>query len=228
MKYLTTILLIFLLNSYVSAESLEGKVEYKSAMENYQQQKFLMSIGGFRKAIDLDYKTPEVYFYLGNALSASQSFTKAILQYKIALELNAGPDLESVILYNMGNAYYQLKEYTNSIRYFEDAYSKSPERVESFWLKGMAWYQMRNKEQTIQSWENYLSVAPEGPQSDNIRKALAILKSEGFQFPDQKSPADQTTKNNGVNLVNIEGVLDKVELEDKGKAEDTELEDIEM
>lgn len=228
MKRAFSAYLLLLCVSTAAANSLEGKVEFKAALENYQQQKFLMSIGGFRKALDLDYKTAEVYFYLGNALTASQSFSKALLQYKIALELDPEPELAAVILYNMGNASYQMKDYTNAVRFFNDSYQYNPGLPENFWLQGMSWYQLRDKERTIQSWENYLVLAPQGPQSDNIRKALELLRQVDFRFPDAEGQGNNKGTKNGVDLVNIEGVLDKVELEDKGKAEDTELEDLEM
>ncbi len=211
----------------VYPQSPEGKLEFKNAMEFYKQQKFLLSIGSFKKALSLDYKTPEVYFYLGNALVASQSFEKGAMHYKIALEMDVSSDLQSVLLFNLGNSYYHLRDYTNSIRYFDDAYAVNSSRVESFWLKGMAYYELRDKALTIESWENYLALAPGGPQSDNIRRALALLKAEGFQFPEDPSKKN-TERKNDIDLVNIEGVLDKVELEDKGKAEDTELEELEM
>lgn len=225
-KVLTVFALLVLLNT-VYAQNLEGKVEFKAAMEYYKQQKFLMSIGGFRNTLKLGHKTAEVYFYLGNALVASQSFEKAALQFKIALEMDVSPDFQSVLLFNLGNAYYRLQNYSNSIRYFEDAYNVSPDSVASFWLKGMAYYKLRDKTHTIQAWENYLSLAPNGPQSENIRKALALLKAEGFTFPGDPDKNNSDTNTEG-DLVDIEGVLDKVELEDKGKAEDTELEDLEM
>ena len=227
MKKLLIVLFAVMVNLSYS-QNYEGKAFYKQGMKYYKSHKFLLSIGMFQKAIDEGYQDARAYFYLGNALCASQSLKKGVQKYLTALEITEAPDFQGVIYFNIGNAYYQVKELSNSIRAFDQAYRLNPELKESFWPEGMAYYRLRNKDKTISSWENYLVLLPKGPQSDNIRKALAILKQDDFHFPNINQSTNTNAQFNPNDLLDIEGVLDKVKLKDKGKAEDSGLEDIEM
>jgi hypothetical protein len=73
-----------------------------------------------------------------------------------------------------------------------------------------------------------------GPESENIRKALAILKGANFDF-NKDNLFGPNGGTNGVNinsasfepLIDIEGVLDEVKPSDKGKVADETLEELE-
>lgn len=208
-----------------------GEPDFKLGMSYYKERKFLLSIGAFQKAIKNGYTSPEVYFYLGNSLKETQKFEQALESYRTAYELSDKNDFRATVLYNMGNTYYSDRNYTNAIKMFNDSYKLSKKQVGVFWLKGLAYYRLKDKQNTINEWEAYVTLTPNGPQSENIRKVLAILKADNFQFPpDQVATSGQNNNTTGKTvetLIDIEGVLNEVKPEDKGKAENTQLEDIE-
>ena len=216
-----------------------GNADFDKGLEFYANKKYLSAIGAFKKSIENGFKEAKAYFYLGNAymLAGSGEYAKALENYRIALE-NAyeSEAFQAVILFQIGYSYFVQKDYTNAVNYFQNAYSINPTLSNAIWASGMAYYNMKNKELTISEWEKYLTVAPTGSQSDNIRKALEILKRTDFKFPSKldkdiingmmNPDGDDETKAQE-NLVDISGVLDSSKPEDKGKAEDLELEDIE-
>ncbi len=221
-----------------------GYAEYAIGIEYYRAEKFLLSIGAFRKAIQSGMNDPEVYFYLGNAYMVNEDFDKSLSSFQTAFESSLKTDFQAVVLYNMGYVYYLKKDYTNSIKYFNNAYELNGALNQTFWYKGMAYYQLHNRNSVINEWENYLTAAPNGEQSDNIRAALALLRSDTFRFPSASGTnTGGTNGNNAVNvngiivtsgtngngaLIDITGVLQNVSPDDRGAAENLEIEDIDM
>ena len=70
------------------------------------------------------------------------------------------------------------------------------EQLPQFHLEmGRIFYRLTDKMNTIKQWETYLLVAPNDPQADNIRKAIALLRSINFLFPaDKKKLAEDLRK----------------------------------
>jgi tetratricopeptide (TPR) repeat protein len=221
-----------------------GYSDYQTGIGYYETQKFLLSIGAFKKAIGAGMNDPEVYFYLGNAYLNNQDYAKSIDSYQKAFENSLKIDFQAAVIHNMAYAFYLEKDFTNAIKYFNHAYSLDGRLNQTFWFKGMAYYQLRNREGVIREWESYLTAAPVGEQSDNIRAALAIIKATNFTFPpvagaNGTDSTNSTTTINANNvivngtdgnggLIDITGVLQNVEPEDRGVVEDTDIQDIDM
>ncbi len=223
------ILMIFFFNLSYG----ETNGNYIKGLKYYSEMKFLSAIGSFNKAIEEGEKDPKIYFLLGNSYANIEDYDRALDKYNSSLELTSDGLFQSVITHNIGYVYFLKKDYKSSIDYLSRAYLMNTNLVQAFWFKGMAYYKLKDKPDTIKEWEGYLDRAPQGPQSENIRKALAILKSDSFNFErDKLFPQDNqtTVSNKGPNvepLIDIEGVLDQLKPVDKGKASDTQVEEIE-
>lgn len=221
-----------------------GYSDYQTGINYYQTQKFLLSIGAFKKAIGAGLTDPEVYFYLGNAYLNNQDYVKSIDSYQKAFENSLKIEFQAAVIHNMAYAYYLENDYTNAIKYFNHAYSLDNHLNQTFWFKGMAYYLLHNREGVIREWESYLTAAPVGEQSDNIRAALAIIKATNFTFPPTAGANGVNSTNSSVTvnannvivtgtdgnngLIDITGVLQNVEPDDRGVVEDTDIQDIEM
>jgi tetratricopeptide (TPR) repeat protein len=238
MTRIVTALFIVLLGLAI-VYSAEENPNYKAGMAFYKQKKFLQSIGSFKKAIQEGYHNANVYFYLGNAylFLNNKEYDTALDNYLIAYEFSGSADFQSTVMYQMGYAYYLKKDYTNSINYFDKSYALNSGLTQAYWAKGMAYYRLRDKESVIREWESYVALAPAGPQTPNIIKAIEILKATNFQFPpDGVDLLTMGTNSKSTNksvqvttkLPDIEGVLGDVKPGDKGKGEDSEMEEIEM
>ncbi len=206
---------------------------YIKGTQYYSDKKFLLAIGSFKKAIEDGFKDPKVYFLLGNSYANAEDYDGAIEQYNESYKLTSDQEFQSVITHNIGYVYFLKKDYKSSIDYLSRSYQMNTNLVQAFWFKGMAYYRLKDKPDTIKEWEDYLDRAPQGPQSDNIRRALAILKSGSFDFEKNKLFPSENT-NSGTNktpgiepLIDIEGVLDQIKPVDKGKTPDTQVEEIE-
>ena len=233
LKFIRLYIIAVLLEA--SFSSLHGQTNdnYIKGIRYYSENKFLLAIGSFKKAIGDGLNDPKVYFFLGNSYANNGDNDKAIEQFKLSLELADDPVLQSLITHNIGYVYYLMKDYKSSIDYLSRAYQMNSNLVQSFWYEGMAYYRLKDKANTIKEWEEYLDKDPQGPQSDNIRKALDILKTGKFNiekdilFSSESTNPETNSQPSVEPLINIEGVLDQVKPVDKGKTSDTQLEDIE-
>ncbi len=232
--HIKAVLFILCFNLFFSALYSETNENFIKGLKSYSEKKFLMAIGSFKKALDEGFKNPTIYFFLGNSYVNNGDFDKALDVYKISFESADKPDLQGIITHNIGYVYFLKKEYAKSIDYLNQSYQLDSNLVQTYWFKGMAYYKMKDKNNTIREWEDYLVKAPRGPQSDNIRRALAILKSSTFDFDKDKLfpyEGDSSSTNKTTPavepLIDIEGVLDQIKPVDKGKVIDNELEEIE-
>ncbi len=215
--------------------SQQGKTDFDKGLELYFSKKFLMAVGSFRKAIEGGLQNEKVYFYLGNSYAFIENYDKAIESLKMASELSENQKFKSLAIHNLAYVYYLKKDYKKCINHLNMAYSINTNLNQVFWYKGMAFYKLKDKNNTIIEWERYLELAPDGEESDNIRRALAILKSKDFSF---EKDGDKIIVSDGMSsgkdkkidvlpLIDVEGVLEEIKPEDKGKVADEELEEIE-
>ncbi len=226
-------IVFFLLFLCGTGFSFQSNPDFEKGLELYSAKKFLMAAGSFRKAIDAGFHNEKVYFYLGNSYAFIENYDKAIESLKMSVELSENDKFKSLVLHNIGYVYYLKKDYKKCINYLNMSYSINTNLVQVFWYKGMAYYKLKDKENTIKEWEEYLMLAPDGEESDNIRKALLILKSKDFSF---EKDGDKIKVSDGISdkqkievlpLIDVEGVLEEIKPEDKGKVSDEELEEIE-
>ncbi len=208
-----------------------GNVFLNKGLQYYKQKKFLLAIGQFKKAVTNQETATQAHFYLGNCYLNNGNVEKATRHYTQALSVAQNNDFKSQILINLGQALHLGGNYRSAINDYSRAYSLNSDLVQSFWLEGMAYYSLHDKASVIQSWENYLTLRPTGKQSDNIRKALLILKATNFSFPQLADNNRSNSTNSGKTeekqaVLDIEGVLDQIQPNDKGKVTDDEMEDI--
>jgi tetratricopeptide (TPR) repeat protein len=206
--------------------------DYIKGLEYYRNKKFLLAIGSFKKLVDAGIQDDKLFFYLGNSYAFIENYDKALEMLKFANEVTKDPKFQSLILHNIGYVYYLKKDYKKSIMYHNQAYSINTNLSQVFWYKGMAYFKMKDKLNTINEWERYLELEPEGKESDNIRKALAILKSKDFSFEkDTEKVLGEFSEKQKLDiqpLIDVEGVLEEIKPQDRGKVSDEALEDIEQ
>lgn len=207
---------------------------FRKGLDFYQDRKFLLAVGSFRKAVEEGRKDALVFLYLGNCYVQQGEFDRALDTYSQGLLAGGETDLQANLYHNIGYAYYAKKDWTNAGDYFRKSFSLSSNLTRSLWFAGMADYQLRDRESTIRDWETYLGLEPAGPQSENIRKALAVLKATNFSFPPAEGVVSSVAAATNTNkkavpdsLIDIEGLLDQTRPTDKGKVSDDTYEGIE-
>ena len=225
-------LLIFILIANLFY-SVEENTNYLKGLEFYSQKKFLQAIGFLKKAIEEGYDNPLCYFYLANSYLNNEDYDKSIENYIFSLKKSINSEFSSIIYYNIGYVFYLKKDYDKSIQFFNKAYELNKNLVNVYWYKGMAYFKKRDKINTINEWIKYIELDPNGPEVPKLKIALGILTNDNFSFKEiEETQLDQTLNQSNTNsqienIIDIEGVLKDIELEDKGKVSDESYEDIE-
>jgi cytochrome c-type biogenesis protein CcmH/NrfG len=109
------------------------------------------------------------YFDLGEA-------QKSIDAYQRALAIK-GDDPN--VLTDMGVMYRQLKDFPKAVAAFRKAAAVAPNHTQSRMNLGVVlMHDLNDKPGAIAAWEDYLRLAGNDPNAENIRRALAELKSQ--------------------------------------------------
>lgn len=209
-----------------------GEDFFEKGLGFYKEKRFLLAIGAFKNAVEMGSKDPRLYLLLGNSYVGIDDYDKAIESYKKGLQSPLPMAYYGVYSFNLGYAYGLKKLYSQAIATFDQALAYDMSLTHAYWYKGMLYYQLRDRTNTIREWETYLTVNPNGPQSENIRRALELLRDPNFAFPTGlvNNPMDRATNRSATvvePLIDITGALGDFKPEDKEKAEDTSLEEIE-
>ncbi len=165
----------------------------------------------------------EILLMLGNTYLATGDYKKAIEIFKNATLISKK---EWVFEFNLAYSYYAIKDFTNSLNYFISVINKYPKFSKTYWFGGMSALRVIDINTTINLWEKYLELSPNGEESENIRKALSLLKEHGTNaIPEILLEA----KGESLDIESlIEGVKNGIEIKGEQKIlEDTSLEDIE-
>ncbi|MEN2998198.1 MAG: hypothetical protein ABDH28_04105 [Brevinematia bacterium] len=165
----------------------------------------------------------EILLMLGNSYLATGEPRKAINIFKEGIYLGSRG---WIFEFNLAYAYYAVKDYTNSLSHFLSVKEKMPSFSKTYWFGGMSALRIADVSTTVFLWERYLEIAPGGEESENIRKALALLKEFGTNVIPEilKELAGESSD---LELL-IKGIENGFEIKSEQKTlEDTSLEDIE-
>ncbi|MCX7883397.1 MAG: tetratricopeptide repeat protein [Brevinematales bacterium] len=208
-----------------------GEDFFDKGLDFYKQKRFLLAIGAFKNAVEMGNKDPRLFLLLGNSYVGIDDYDKAIESYQKGLQGALPMAYYGVYYFNLAYTYGLKKLYPQAITTFDQALAYDTNLTYAYWYKGMLYYKLKDKTNTIREWETYLIVNPKGPQNENIRRALELLRDPNFAFPDGlvQNPMDKSTNQPTIAepLVDISGALGDYKPEDKEKAEDTSLEEIE-
>lgn len=168
--FISLILLVFVDFGFANEFFDKGKGYYLSG--NFEMAKL-----SFEQALRRGFTNDELILMLGNSYMATGEKEKATSIFLKGLEFRN--DRSWVFEFNLGYAYYVFRDYTNSFRYFSRVIESNPSFSRTYWFGGMASLRMLDVDSTINLWEKYLQIDPNGDESDNIRKAISLLKEYG-------------------------------------------------
>jgi tetratricopeptide (TPR) repeat protein len=137
--------------------------------------KLSRDIAQLEEIVKKDQSNYQAWVQIGNDYFDLGEAQKSVDAYSRALAIK-GDDPN--VLTDMGVMYRQLKEFPKAAAAFRKAAAASPTHPQSRMNLGVVlMHDMNDKAGAIAAWEDYLRVAPNDPNAENIRGALAELKS---------------------------------------------------
>jgi cytochrome c-type biogenesis protein CcmH/NrfG len=138
--------------------------------------KLSRDIAQLEEIIGKDPKNYDALVQLGNDYFDLGEAQKSIDAYQRALAIRDG---DPNVITDMGIMYRQLKQFDKAAAAFRKAAAASPTHAQSRMNLGVVlMHDLKDKAGAIAAWEDYLRVAPNDPSAENIRRAVAELKSQ--------------------------------------------------
>ncbi|MCX8028649.1 MAG: hypothetical protein N2712_01470 [Brevinematales bacterium] len=216
MRVIFILLLVYLSLNAFSNELLDkGRNHYYSG--NFEMAKVFLERA--YKSITND----EIILMLGNSYLATKDYKKALEIFKTGTMFSSR---DWIFEFNLAYLYYVSGDFSNSVKHFISVRDKNPKFPKTYWFGGMSSIMLLDVDTTISLWEDYLRLAPNGEESDNIRKALELLKTSGTNAIPEIVAKSKDTSDNIEEL--IKGIENGFEIKsEKRQIEDTSLEEIE-
>ncbi len=134
------------------------------------------AINQFEKALYLDPNYAEVHNNLGTALLREQRVKEAIAEFNKALENPMYPT-PHFVHYNLGQAYFKLKEFEKARENFLEAVKLSPAYSLAYHGLGLAWKATGNMEEAAEALKKAIEHAPKFVQAHyDLGEVLVELK----------------------------------------------------
>ena len=145
-----TLLTVFLMTPCLLSAQ---KAERKSVREGnklYNKEKYTESEIAYRKALEVNPKSIEGNYNLGNAMYKQKKPKEALQQYQIALSQEKDPKRKSAILHNAGNSFMQGQDYTDAVNSYKMALRFNPSDDETRYNLAVAQALLKKQQQQQQ------------------------------------------------------------------------------
>ena len=120
-------------------------------------------------------RSPLFYYRWGNFAARIKRWDRAASSYEECLALDAGRQKARL---NLGVAYLESNAPVKSLEQFETLLQINPDYVEAHLYAGAVQSQhLSAPEEAVAHWTRFLELAPDHEQAEQVRKALAKLKS---------------------------------------------------
>ncbi len=203
MRNIVWILLLITLT--VSAQRNERDY-LRSGNKLYRDSLYSKAEVDYRKAVELNPRTPQAYFNLGNSLLMQRKADDAIKEYENALRVETNKARQAKIFHNMGVIKQSQKDFGQAISYYKDALRRNPNDDETRYNLQLCQYQLKKQESQQQNQQNQ-----EQKQNEQEKQQ----EKQQPQDKQDKSQQPQQPKQNEMSKENIEQMLNAAMQDEK-------------
>ncbi|MCX6308215.1 MAG: tetratricopeptide repeat protein, partial [Bacteroidia bacterium] len=148
MKKTLYILLAFLvLTASVANAQKAERSDVRKGNRQYEKKKYTEAEIQYRKALEINPKSKEGAYNLGNALYRQNKPKEALEQYQNALNLQNDPKKKSQIFHNAGNVFMANKEYDKAVDAFKNSLIINPSDNETRYNLALAQALLKKQQQ---------------------------------------------------------------------------------
>ena len=120
----------------------------RSGNRLYRDSAYAKAEVDYRKAIELNGRSPQAYFNLGNALLRQQKPKEAMQAYEQAVKVETNKGRLASIYHNMGVILQSQKQFGPAIECYKNALRRNPSDDETRYNLVLCQHQLRNKQAT--------------------------------------------------------------------------------
>ena len=151
----------FLFSSTIAFAQKAERKNVREGTELYQNEKYTEAEIAYRKSLDVNPRSIEGTYNLGNSLYKQKKFPEAAEQYQLLAgqgeklsETSEGKTRLASVYHNMGNIFMQAKEYDKSIEMYKQSLRLNPKDDETRYNLALAQKLLQDQQNEDQSQQN--------------------------------------------------------------------------
>lgn len=176
----------------------------RSGNKLYKDSLFIKAEVDYRKALEMNPKSTEAIYNLGNSLSQQQKFQDAMEQYQAAARIEKDKMKLSEIYHNMGVLLQAGKQYPQCIEAYKQALRNNPKDDETRYNLALAQKMLKDQQQQNQDNQEQQQQEKEQEQQQQEQEQQ---QQEELQDQQQQQPQQPQQEENEMSKENAEQLL---------------------
>ncbi len=137
--------------------------------------KYDSSITSLARAVKIMEKDPSAYFYLGTSYKGLKQYDKAVENFLEAVRLQRNDFLAETLI-QIGATYYDQKDYSEALKFYQDALREKPNKKEIvFYLAAVYDHFYRDKTVAINYYKKFLASAETKTDTNLLKYAKSRI-----------------------------------------------------
>ena len=121
--------------------------ELRKGNKEYKAEKYTEAEIAYRKALELNARSADVAYNLGNSLYKQEKLPEALEQYQIAASEEKNKEKAAAAWHNTGNVFMKNKDYQKSIEAYKQALRRCPQDDETRYNLALAQKLLQDQQQ---------------------------------------------------------------------------------
>lgn len=188
----------------------------RSGNKLYKDSLFVKSEVDYRKALEINPKSGDAIYNLGNALLMQQKAKEAMEQFEVALRVEKDKMKLAQIYHNMGVILQSSKQLPQCIEAYKQALRNNPKDDETRYNLALAQKQLKDQQQNQQNQDQNKEDKQDQKQDDKQQQNKEQQEQEKQQQNQQQQNQNQMSKENAEQLLNAV-MQDEKNVQDKVK-----------
>jgi tetratricopeptide (TPR) repeat protein len=188
----------------VHAQQKTDRDYLRSGNKLYNDSLFIKAEVDYRKALDINPKSTDAMFNLGNALLMQQKVKEAMEQYESVSKVEKDKSKLAEIYHNMGVILQSAKQYPQCIEAYKESLRNNPKDDETRYNLALAQKMLKDQQQNQQNQDQQQQQQEqkEDKQEQNQDQQEQDQKNQQQQQQQQQQNKNEMSKENAQQLLN--------------------------
>ena len=188
----------------------------RSGNKLYNDSLFIKAEVDYRKALELNPKSTDAMFNLGNALLMQQKAKEAMEQYESVSKIEKDKEKLAQIYHNMGVILQSSKQLPQCIEAYKESLRNNPKDDETRYNLALAQKQLKDQQQNQQNQDQQQQQQEQKEDKQDQNKDQKEQNQDQQQQPQQQQNKNEMSKENAQQLLNAV-MQDEKNVQDKVK-----------
>ena len=200
----------------VNAQQKTDRDYLRSGNKLYNDSLFIKAEVDYRKALDINPKSTDAMFNLGNALLMQQKVKEAMEQYESVSKVEKDKSKLAEIYHNMGVILQSAKQYPQCIEAYKESLRNNPKDNETRYNLALAQKLLKDQQQNQQNQDQQQQQQQQDQKEDKQEQNQDQQDQKNQQQQQQQQNKNEMSKENAQQLLNAV-MQDEKNVQDKVK-----------